>query len=103
MTARPSHEVCPHNATEYLQHFLLECPAYKNIRDQSFQDVVDHMHLFMPPCLDFTELSPLQILQFLIGDTCFYFNQECGDFFDRIGKTMLKRMYVLRSSVLDID
>jgi hypothetical protein len=34
---------------------------------------------------------------------CYYFNQECGDFFDRIGKTMLKRMYVLRSSVLNID
>jgi hypothetical protein len=54
-------------------------------------------------CLGFIELSPLQKLQFLIGDTCYYFNQECGDFFDRIGKTMLKRMYVLRSSVLDID
>ena len=35
--------------------------------------------------------------------TCYYFNQECDDFFDRIGKTMLKRMYVLRSSVLNID
>jgi hypothetical protein len=40
------------------------------------------------PCLDFTELSPLQKLQFLIiRDTCYYFNQERGDFFDRIGKT----------------
>ena len=92
----PICEACPYKATESLQHFLLECPAYKNIRDQSFQEFVDHMNVFMP-CLDFKELSPLQKLQFLIGDTCCYFNFECGDFFDRIGKTMLKRVYVLRS------
>ena len=86
-------EACPYNATESLQHFLLECPAYKNIRDQSFQEIVDYMHVFMP-CLDFTELSPLQKLQFLIVYTCYYFTQKCGDFFDRIGQSMLKRMYV---------
>ena len=44
-------------AIESLQHFLLECPAYKNIRDQNFQEIVDHMHVFMP----------LQKLQLLIG------------------------------------
>ena len=96
----PICEECPYNATESLQHFLLECPAYK--RDQSFQEFVDHMNVCMP-CLDFKELSLLQKLQFLIGDTRYYSNQECGDFFDRIGKTMLKRVYVLRSSVLNID
>ena len=57
-------EACPYNATESLQHFLLECPAYKNIRDQSIQEIVDHMNVCIP-CLDFTELSPLQKLQFL--------------------------------------
>ena len=36
------------------------------------------------PCLDFTELSPLQ------ETTIFNWGQECGDFFDPIGKTMLK-------------
>jgi hypothetical protein len=35
------------------------------------------MNVFIP-CLDFTELSPLQKQQFLIGDTCYYFNQEQG-------------------------
>jgi hypothetical protein len=74
----------------------------KNIRDQSFQEIVVHMNVFIP-CLDFTELSPLQKLQFLIGDTCYYFSQECGDFFDGMGKTMLKRMYVFRSFVSNID
>jgi hypothetical protein len=95
----PICEACPYNSTE---HFLLKCPAYKNIRDQSFQEIVDHMNVFMP-FLDFTELSPLQKLQFLIVDTCYYHNQKCGDFFDRIGKTMVKRIYVLRSNVLNID
>jgi hypothetical protein len=28
----PVCEACPCNATELLQHFLLECPAYKNMR-----------------------------------------------------------------------
>jgi hypothetical protein len=61
-------------------------------------------HVFMP-CMDFTELSPLQKVQGLIGDTCYYFNQECVDFFDYLGKSMFKRvyMYVRRSSVLNID
>ena len=89
-------------AIESLQHFLLECPAYTNIRDESFQENVDSVNVFVP-CLDFSELSPLQKLQCLIGDTCYYFKQECGDFFDRIGKTILKSMYVFRSSVLHID
>ena len=60
------------------------------------------MHVFMS-CMDFTEFSPLQKLQFLIEDTCYYFDQECGDLFDRIGKCMLKRVYVCRSSALNID
>ena len=86
----PVCEACPCNATELLQHFLLECPAYKNIRDQNFQEIVDHRHVFMP-CLDFTEWSPLRKLQLLIEDTWYYFKQECGDFFDRIGKRMFVR------------
>ena len=85
----PVYEACPHNATQSLQHFLLEYPAYKNIRDQRFQDIIDHMNVCMPS-LDFTELSSLQKLYFFIENTCYYVNQEYGDFFDRIGKTMLK-------------
>jgi hypothetical protein len=47
------------------------------------------------PCMDYTELSPLQKLHFfLIWGTCYYFNQECGDLFDLIDNSMLKRMYV---------
>jgi hypothetical protein len=52
------------------------------------------------PCMDYTELSPLQKLHFfLIWGTCYYFNQECGDLFDLIDNSMLKRMYVCQSSV----
>ena len=59
----PLCEACPYNSIESLQHFLLKCPAYKIIRDKSFQEIVDHMNVFMP-FLDFTELSPLQKLHF---------------------------------------
>lgn len=34
-------EARPYNAPDSLQHSLLECPAYKNIRDQSFQEIVE--------------------------------------------------------------
>ena len=68
----------------------------KNIREQSFQEIVEHIHVFMPS-------HPYKKLQFLIGDTFYYFNQKCGDFFDRIGNVCLKRMYICRSSVLNID
>jgi hypothetical protein len=74
-----------------------------NIRDQSFQEIVDHnIHVFMP-CMDYTEFSPLQKLHLfsLIWGTCYYPNEECGDLFDRIDKSMLKRMYVCRC--LNID
>ena len=47
----------------------------------------DHIHIYMPS-LDLTELSPLQ---FLIYDPCYYFSQECGDFFDLIGKKYVKK------------
>jgi hypothetical protein len=52
-------EACRYNATETLKYFfLLECPVYKNIRDTTFQEIVDHVHVFIP-CMGFTELSPL--------------------------------------------
>jgi hypothetical protein len=36
-------------------------------------------------------------------DTCYCFKQKCDEFFDRIGKSVLKRVYVWRSNVLNID
>ena len=38
----PVCEACSYNATESLQHFLIECPVHKNIRDTSFQEIVDN-------------------------------------------------------------
>ena len=72
------------------------------IRDQSFQKIVDHVHVFMP-CMDLTELSPLQKLQFLIGDTCYYLNQERGDFFDRIGPSPLLLCCTIGPLQVDAD
>ena len=47
----------------------------------------------------YIQLDLLQKLQLLIGDTCYYLNQECDDFCDRLGKSNLIKMCVLRSSV----
>jgi hypothetical protein len=55
------------------------------------------------PCLDLTELSTLQKLHFLIEATWYYHNEQCDDLFDQICKSMFKRMYISRLSVLNID
>jgi hypothetical protein len=38
--------VCPYNATESLEHFLLECPAYKNIREQVSRNYLPYACLY---------------------------------------------------------
>jgi hypothetical protein len=94
-------EACPCNATELLQHFLLECPVYKNMRSMFSRNGWPYA------CL--SALSGFHRVVAFTKTTIFdwwhkcYFNQVCGDFFDRIGKRMLKMMYVCRSSVLNID
>ena len=55
-------------------------------RDHSFQEILYHVFMLF---LDITELSPLQKLQSLIGDTCRYLNQKWGHFLNRTGKSML--------------
>jgi hypothetical protein len=45
-----------HSELYSMQHYVIKIVS----------DLVDNMHVFMP-CLDFTEWSPLQKLQFLIG------------------------------------
>jgi hypothetical protein len=61
--------------------------ACKNIRDQSFQEIVDHIHVCVP-CLDFTELFPLQKNTIVTWGHMLLF---------------YSRVYVFRSSVLNID
>jgi hypothetical protein len=95
------YEACPCNATESLYHFLLERPAYTNMRS-----------MFSRNCWLYACLSALSGFHRVVAFTkttifdwwhSYYFNQVCGDFFDMIGKSMLKRMYAYRSSVLNID
>ena len=38
--------VCPYNATEFLEHFLLECPTYKNIREQASRNDLPYACLY---------------------------------------------------------
>ena len=99
----PVCEACPYNATEFLQHFLLEYPAYTNIRDQRIPENVDSVNVLFMYCLDFTELSPLHKLQFLIRDTYYYYSKECCDFFDRkCFKYWLKYIFNIISKLLSI-
>jgi hypothetical protein len=63
---------------------------YKTYKKILCEEIVDDIHVFMP-CMDYTELSPLQKLHFFLIWGTYYFNQECGDLFDLIGNSMLKR------------
>jgi hypothetical protein len=45
----PGGQVCPYNTTKSLQRLLLECSACTKITVQTFQEIVDHMHVLCMP------------------------------------------------------
>ena len=53
-------EACPNNITDSLQHFLLECPVYKNINDRNVQEIVD-----MALCPIWIELSKSVVISLI--------------------------------------
>ena len=91
---------CPlcSNVDETLEHFLFECTAYEAIRKQVFETVSD----FTTPLfdLDFTDIPYVCQMQFLIGDFGFLINNDIGEFFDKIGKSMLIQFYKVRCELL---
>ena len=94
-------ETCNEGIDESVEHIMFECQAYEHIRNGHFGEICQHTQSNLPG-LDFTELSPFNKLQFLIGDVAYCFNQDSGVFFDRIGKNMLKKIFNLRSEILCI-
>ena len=91
---------CPlcSNADETLEHFLLKCTAFEAIRRQLIESVCDFTSSFID--LGFTDLSPMCQIQFLIGDFGYLLNNDIGDFFDKIGKSMLIQFYKARCEFL---
>ena len=91
---------CPlcSNADETLEHFLLKCTAFEAIRRQLIESVCDFTSSFID--LGFTDLSPMCQMQFLIGDFGYLLNNDIGDFFDKIGKSMLIQFYKARCEFL---
>ena len=45
----PGGQVCPYNTTKSLQRLLLEYSACTMITVQTFQEIVDHMHVLCMP------------------------------------------------------
>jgi hypothetical protein len=73
---------------EDLFHFTLDCPEYTPIRNNYLNLITERF-----PGLAFLELSPFDKMQFLIGDVNFSLDTNIGLFFDKIGKTMLQKMF----------
>ena len=53
------------------------------------------------PDLAFSELTPFQKLQFLIGDSCLCFNIELGFLLDQFSKNLLCRMMKERAIIIE--
>ena len=97
----PQCMLCNKNTPETIEHFFFECTAYTDIRNATFLCVQEFFTMSVYD-LDFTELSPLSKLQYLIGDFGYYVDENMGRFFDRVGKNMLRDCYVKRNELLNL-
>ena len=84
---------CNSGKSEDLEHFLLECTTFSDIRDiyfKIFDDIKYDLNI------NFMELSPGAKLQFLIGDIGYLFNDDIGLFFDHYGMLFLNDCFKRR-------
>ena len=74
--------LCNSGKGEDLEHFLLECTTFADIRESYFKIFIDSKYDFH---IDFMELSPGAKLQFIIGDIGYLFSEDVGLFYDHYG------------------
>ena len=79
--------ICDDNMIEDLHHFLFECKTLRSIRQELFEEMETVIKSFYPD-LAFSELPPIQKLQFLIRDFCLSFNTEFGFSLDQFSKKL---------------
>ena len=80
-------QVCNTGVSENIEHFLLDCPAYSDLRSEFFsffvsQTTTDNFDI------TFAELLPATKVQFLIGDLGYLFSYDTGSFYDIFGKML---------------
>ena len=91
--------LCATGSVESIEHFLLDCPFYDSIRKDEFM-IADTYLRFSGLHLSFLELPPTIKLHFLIGDIGYYVCEKLGHAFNKIGMTLLSKMFESRSEYL---
>ena len=88
-------ELC--DSVEDLEHFLLKCPAFEQIRCKYFT----LLDTFTNVSFKFSELSPSAKLLFLVGDIGHAFSLEIGSFYDFYERMYLLEIFNLRQMTLN--
>ena len=68
-------QLCDSNDIETTNHFMLECPAFENLRVDFFSEITETLSSNDLP-IDFIGLPSINKVQLLIGDHGFYFNEN---------------------------
>jgi hypothetical protein len=94
----PQCTICTNNYEENVNHVLLECEAYTNLRNELNSDITT---LFCGQNVDasFTGLPPHGKMMFLIGDLGYHFSNFIGDEIDKLCKKFLCNIFMLRSQI----
>jgi hypothetical protein len=96
----PQCTICTNNYEENVNHVLLECEAYTNLRNELNSDITT---LFCGQNVDadFTGLPPHGKMMFLIGDLGYHFSNFIGDEIDKLCKRFLCNIFMLRSQIAE--
>ena len=96
----PQCTICTNNYVENVNHVLLECEAYTNLRNELNSDMKT---LFCGQNVDanFTGLPPLGKMMFLIGDLGYHFSNFIGDEIDKLCKKFLCNIFMLRFQIAE--
>ena len=91
--------ICDMTTEESVQHFLLECPAYVSIRGKFLLE----LDTLLRGCSDvcFSELPPVDQLQFVIGDVGFLFSEDIGNEIDLLSKVFLNDLIQTRIDLIN--
>jgi hypothetical protein len=96
----PQCTICTNNYEENVNHVLLECEAYTNLRNELNSDIPT---LFCGQNVDanFTGLPPHGKMMFLMGDLGYHFSNFIEDETDKLCKKFWCNMFMLRSQPND--
>ena len=95
-------DMCQSNAEEDLKHVLLDCPFYTELRTNMITSITELLYKANSN-IDFTGLSPVDKIRFLIGDLGYILSEIVGNDVDIKCKEYLSDVFEKRSQVVCIN